>query len=341
MLKKLLPGLSMVALLFTACKKQDVSDTVKTTRTIVENPVEPTPMLAPKLFFIDRSQYVINTAILHRLTNILDAKPAEEKAILNVGANNALGNFIWGKPWAYNSKTNEITTLGSLISLDKLSTFNYKYTSISTQFKNCRSHIRIDPDNTQFYCIGGDNNGSIMKGNIADCGNVQTIFSEDGSTRITALDVDYKNKFIYFADAIAQCIYKTDLGGKNKTIVAALPLGLSIESSASPILRIDQSKNKLFLSTRSQSAMLPKKIVLLTFNISLIKWENILEIPDEVGSAFSFDILAGSKVFYSYYKPSTKTSVVNRMNLDGTDIVKLYSGFDVRNVVVAMVDGNN
>ncbi len=342
MLKKLLSGLSMIALLFTACKKQEVPGTTQSTREIITGtPVEPTAVLSPTLFFVDRSQYFINSAILHQLTNINDAKPVDVKGVLNVGVNNDLGKFIWGKPWAYNTKTNEITTLGSLTSLNKLATSTYSYTSISTQSKNCRSHIRIEPTNTQFYCIGGDWNGCIMRGNLADASNVQEIFSENGISRITSLDIDYKNKYIYFTDAISKSIYRTTLEGKGKIKVANIPLGVSVETGSGTMLRIDPIQNKLFLLTRLNSNELNKRVVLMSVTTLGSNWKKIKEIPDEIGCYFSFDIWPDNKIFYSFYRPSTKTSFVNKMNLDGGEDVTLYTGFDVRNVVFTMFESNN
>jgi hypothetical protein len=358
MMKKILLNTALIALLFISCKKQEfiapktLSNNYNA-RVITANPTQPLPVAAPALFFFDtiNTNGNYNYTRLYKVDNLLADKPMlVKKAILDED-DNAVWGLVYGRGWAYNTSTNQISTLSIYNTLITLSTVDYKAkeTNFFGKESQHNSNIRFTPDNTKFYYISGSACGSIMIGNISGQLPI-TVFDENNKTKIGSMDIDFEGGKIYFTDIITNSIYAINLDGTNKVKIASITLGESVDFKSVDVdclsvLRIDKSQNKLFFSTHSNKYQSLKKYKLFSVSTTGTNMKKLLETNDtSYGSYFSFDVLPGSnKIFYCICQgqdaPNYPSSIVGRMNMDGTGNTTLYVGATVRDVIVAMPNG--
>ena len=334
MKKKLLSILAIGALFLISCKKTNVLPEIQSqsdNQKDITNPVPgPIAVTVPTLFFMEEpvNNLIIDSAILFQASNLLAAKvTVAKKAILRIPAIK-IQNFITTNPaWDYNTSTDEILTYDGLDNILKLSTKNFKFTHQSFVGANKSfnpSHMRVNPLNTAFFFINESGNkirrADITSGLI----DPKDVFNGTGLLKITAMDVDYRGKKIYFVDATNMGIFRIDFNGQNKVKVATIPLGESVKSEVNPILRLDIAQNKLFLSTHSNEFQSKQRSKLWSVVIFGNSWTKIFEAtdPDTGLPHFSFDIWKGNKIFYTLYQNpkigNLPISLVGRMNLDGT-----------------------
>lgn len=347
------PYLAIIFSLFISCQKQhDINvptgDGQKNITLINNTP--PTAVTSPTVFFIESFYHIgDDDAILYQANKLLTDKP-ELTQVGTLKASDALFKFLTATMgWAYNTSTNEITTTSVYNYIHKLSTTGLKL-SINNFFGtpgDYNANIKLSPDNTKFYIVSGIAGGSIVSGDVSGKFAVQTIFDENNKTKIGSMDIDFVESKIYFTDIISNSIYAINLDGTNKVKVASIPLGETVDRyklSFRPVLRVDKSQNKIFLSTHSNAFQTKQKFKLFSVSTTGTGWKKLLETLDSGGqSTFSFDIVPGNnKIFYSLYQavnPYPTISIVGSVNMDGTANSLIYTGKRVDNIVVAMPKG--
>ena len=171
---------------------------------------------------------------------------------------------------------------------------------------------------------------------MADGNGLVTVLN-DPSIRITALDIDYVNNRAYFVDAVTNRIYCVSLKGGNKIFVSMISSTTSVQTCGEVNIRVDPTLEKIYLSSIGTTVNgVPGKLKLWSLNTSGQNWTTLMETVTEPGISISLDILQGKKLFYCLYKPSSKTSVLNCINMYGVESPLMSLSNKIENIVVGM-----
>lgn len=352
MVKTLLPKLTVIILLI-ACQKQNeiVQQSHNENAKSITAPLPgPIAVKTPRLFFLEDISNTQDNKFAGNLYSVDNLGALKLTAVKNFSFvdNNNLPFFLHeSSTWAYNTNTDEILT-SDLNILPSISTIKLELGKLKKIIDFGHVYcIRINPANDKIFALSGEDvlpGSEIWVSDIKGANPVK-IFT-DASKNMSAMDIDFVNGKIYTLDVNTNSIFVMDINGKNNKKISSVILGETIvKINVDPVLRVDPSQNKLFLSTHTNKFQFSQKFRLWSLNTTGTGWKKLFEATDPTPpktiskSFFSFDIWPGNKIFYTLQQNVTNfpINLIGRMNMDGTQRTDFFASRNsIRDVIVAL-----
>jgi hypothetical protein len=355
MIKKLFSSLSMVALLFTACKKSDtLSGTGENQRTLTSNQTGPIAVVSPTVFFVEND-------VLFSVSNITAPTPTvTNKGIIpgiqifdpitksNVFNNNEFFNE-GRKNSLYNPFTDQIlSSNGNVVSkcfTPKPGTTSFSIDAAKFNFEP----LAINPADKKLYyfCIQEGMQGEfpvptpsfeIHSVNMDGTNDIQVGKIIEVIPNLNTCDIDFKTKLLYMPSADGN-IYKTHIDGPPAFNEIFLPALSANETVSSGEVKVDPVHNTIFFSTTLEKEK-RKRIwrIDASGNKASLKLITSIAFTDP-NVTFNFDISPKTNTVFVCKRELTVLkqhhSIIMRVNMDGTASKIIRTGGYINTVVVA------
>jgi hypothetical protein len=347
MIKKLFSGLSIVALLFTACKKSDMLPaTGENQRTLTSTPTEPTAVVSPTVFFVEND-------VLFSVSNITAETPTVTyKGVIpgielfgDVKAN-VFNTNPYGQPLVYNPFTDQILCFNEKTGtiLNKCSTSKLAYTTGVVGGHTSFRALAVNPADKKFYycCIkqfleDGVNSWLLVVNSVNMDGTNNTevrSFGIDQQSPSNRSDIDFKKNLIYIPTTDGIAITDLLLNTDDKLFLPNLSANETIDR-----VKFDPINNTIFFST-TLKAEKRKRIwrIDASGDKKTLKLIRSIAFTDPAVT-FNFDISPKTNTVFVCKRELTALnqhhSIIMRVNMDGTGSKIIKTGSYINNVVVA------